>query len=76
MIHVIVEFKDPYSKPIVLLVVKVVVNEVKVVVVVKLSKGCSRKGWSDRSEWLFGFGSPWWLFFDFWGISAKKCLAS
>ena len=35
MIHVIVEFKDPYSKPIVLLVVKVVsvVNEDKVVVV-------------------------------------------
>ena len=32
---------------------------------------CSRKGWSDRSEWLFGFGSPWSLFFDFWGISAK-----
>ena len=60
MIHVIVELKDPYSKPIVLLVAKVVnvVNEVKVVVSVKLSKGCSRKGWSDRSEWLFGFGSP------------------
>ena len=65
MIHVIVEFKDPYSKPIVLLVVEVV-NIVKEVVVsvkevvlsVKLSKGCSRKGWSDRSEWLFGFGSP------------------
>ena len=58
MIHVIVEFKDPYSKPIVLLEVVNVVKEVKVVVSVKLSKGCSRKGWSDKSEWLFGFGSP------------------
>ena len=50
----IVEFKDTYSKTVILLVAKVV----KVVVSVKLSTAWSRKGWSDRSEWLFGFGSP------------------
>ena len=56
----IVEFKGTYSNPVVLLVVKVLVVKVdKVVVPVKLSfPACSRKGWSDRSEWLFGFGSP------------------
>lgn len=73
----IVEFKGTYSNPVVLFVVKVVVVKVdKVVVPVKLSfPACSRKGWSDKSEWLFGFGSPWWLFFDFWGISAKNGLS-
>lgn len=61
----IVEFKGTYSNPVVLLVVKVFVVKVvvvkvdKVVVPVKLSfPACSRKGWSDKSEWLFGFGSP------------------
>jgi len=61
---VIVEFKGTYSNPVVSLVVKVFVEKVlvvkvEVVVSVKLSfPACSRKGWSDRSEWLFGFGSP------------------
>ena len=35
--------------------------------------GCILKGWSDKSEALFGFGSPWLIpFLDFCGVSSKN----